>query len=161
MEAGLILRIECADTAQCDFTRLMLDNSNNRPLDEDDVEDEQRDWFAGLEDIEIPEYVEKKGNTTIEASWTLGGADMEEDVQDILNCLNQCGVHDAFGILEGDEGWFELWTLQKNKISRYETWNGESLEDLIFDQENDNGDEDDEPDIIAVLDRIRKQAISS
>ena len=156
-----MLRIEWADTSQCDFAYLMLNDADGRPLFEDDVEVGQRLWFKALEDIDLPEYVEKKGNTIIEASWTLGGGDIEEDVQDILGCLKLCGVSDVFGILEGDEGWFELWTLQNNKISRYETWNSESLEDLIFDQENDNGDEDDEPDFFALLDRIRAQAISS
>ena len=177
MEAGLILRIECADTDQRDFIYFILDNSSNTPLDEDDVSLKQRDRFTALEDIEIPEYVGKKGNTTIEATWTLGGTDIEEDVQDILNCLMKCNVQDTFGILEGDEGWVELWILKQETITRHESWNGESLEDLLYaesseedddeeaDDDNgedyDEGEEDEEDNIFVVLDRIREQAISS
>jgi hypothetical protein len=177
MEAGLILRIECTDIDQRDFVYLILDNSSNTPLSEDDFGLEQRDWFTALEDIEIAEYVGKKGNTTIEATWTLGGTDIEEDVQDILNCLMKCNVQDTFGIFKGDEGWVELWILKQETISRHESWNGESLEDLLYaesseedddeeaDVDNgedyDEGEVDEEDNIFVVLDRIRAQTISS
>ena len=153
MEAGLILRIECVDILQCDFVFLMLDPNGDRPLDEDDVAPEQQSWFTALEDMDCAnEYVEKKGNTTIEASWTLGGVDIEEDVQDMFGYLKQCGVSDVFGILAGDEGWYELWVLRQDKISRYDEWKGEWLEDMLFNEEI-------EPDFFVVLDRIRNQAV--
>lgn len=178
MEAGLILRIECADKDQRDFVYMMLDNSGDLPSDENDVDPKQRDCFTALEDIEIPEYVGKEGNTTIEATWTLGGTDIEEDVQDILNCLMKCNVQDTFGILEGDEGWVELWILKQETISRHESWNGESLEDLLYAESSEEdydeeaadddygedyeeGEEDEEDNIFVVLDQIRQQALSS
>ena len=171
MEAGLILRLECTDTDQCDFVYLMLDNAADRPMDEDEVSSEYRDAFSALEDIEIPEYVGKHGDTTIEATWTLGGADIEGDVEEILKCLKKCQVQDAFAILAGDEGWFELWILNQGKISSDDEWNGESLEDLIYadedDDEYESDDDDDEEyeegddEFFVLLNRIREQALSS
>lgn len=178
MEAGLILRIECADETQCDFVFLMLDPTSDRPLDEDDVGVVQQKCYAALDEVEpANEVIEQTGTTTIQASWTLGGVDIEEDVQDIYGALKGCGVSDVFGILAGDDGWFELWVLKQGKLTRHDEWGGESLEDFIY-AENDEVDEDyddetenpevedddeegDEDDFFVVLDRIREQALSS
>ena len=150
MEAGLILRIECVDRLQRDFVFLMLDPNGDRPLDEDDVSPEQQSWFTALEDmVSANEYAGKKGNTTIEATWTLGGVDIEEDVEEIVGYLQQCGVSDVFGILAGDEGWYELWILKQDKITRYEDWLDDSLEALFDGKDN----------LQPVLNKIRKQIL--
>lgn len=143
------MRIECVNTSQRDFVLFMLDDSGDRPLFEDDVEEGQQPWFVALEDIETAEDVAKKADTIVYATWTIGGADWDDDVRDILQSLKNCGVNDVFGVVEADEGWYELWILKNGQISRQEDWEGEPLEELIEGENN----------LHPVLDKIRENAL--
>ena len=91
------MRIECVNTSQRDFVQLMLDIDSDRPLFEDDVEERQQPWFKALEDIEIAEEVTKKADTIIYATWTIGGADWDDDVRDMLQSLKKCGIKQDCG----------------------------------------------------------------
>ena len=143
------MRIECVNTSQRDFVQLMLDIDSDRPLFEDDVEERQQPWFKALEDIEIAEEVTKKADTIIYATWTIGGADWDDDVRDMLQSLKKCGINDVFGVVEADEGWYELWILKNGQISRQEDWEGKSLEELFEGKNN----------LRPMLDKIREKAL--
>lgn len=143
------MRIECVNTSQRDFVQIMLDDSGNRSLFEDDVEEGQQQWFEALEDIETAEEVRRKADATLYATWTIGGADWDDDVRETLKSLKKCGVTDVYGVVEADEGWYELWILNNGQISRQEDWEGESLEELCEGKNN----------LHLVLDKLRKQAL--
>lgn len=151
MEASLIVRVECRDTAHRDFVRLMLGAEVERPLFEDEVAESERAWFKALEDVLTAEVAEPRGDKALEAAWTLGGTDWDEDLRDILQCLKRADVLDAYAVVAGDEGWYELWVLQNHKVARHSRWKGRDLADL-FDGQEDLG---------LVLDRIRLEAMTS
>ncbi len=150
MEAGLIMRIECVDSTQRDFVQLMLSDSDERPIFEDEVPVAQRKWFVALEDVATAdEDVSTKGDTVVYATWTLGGAEWEGDVRDAIQCLKKCGIQDIYAVVEGDEGWYELWVMSDGKLTRYESWKGKALEALFEGKNN----------FAPVLDKIRRQAL--
>ncbi len=150
MEAGLIMRIECVDSSQRDFVRLMLSDSDERPIFEDEVSVGQRKGFVALEDVATADDgVSIKGDTVVYATWTLGGAEWGSDVRDTIQCLKKCGVRDIYAVVEGDEGWYELWVMTEGKLTRHESWKGKALEAFF------EGKDDFEP----VLDRVRQQAL--
>ena len=143
------MRIECVNTLQRDFIQLILDESGNRPLFEDDVEEGQKPCFEALEDIEPAEAVRKKAGTTLYATWTIGGADWDDDVRVSLVSFKKSGVTDVYGVVEADEGWYELWILKNGQISRQEDWEGEPLEEFFEGKNN----------LHSVLDKIRKKTL--
>lgn len=130
MEASLTLLIECGSRSQQAFVKQMLKHSKARPQDEDNVTEEQLPWFEALEDIEYPDSVRSKGNT-LYAVWTVGGADWDVDVKELYDIFKNCAVIDVYGIVAADDGWYELWVLKNEDISRYEDWIGESLEEMF------------------------------
>lgn len=147
MEASLIARVECVSAAQCDFLRLMLEESEARPLFEDEVAESQRVWFRALEDIITPEAQEARGERTLSAVWTLGGMDWEEDVRDILQALKAAKVQDVYAVLADDEGGYALRVLREGRVKAYDRWQGRELGELFGGQRDVDG----------VLDRIRTE----
>ncbi len=147
MEASLTARVECQDAAQRDFVRLMLSEDDERPIFEEEVPAGARGWFSALDDIATAEYIEKAGASTVYATWTLGGPDWDEDVFFNLQCLSKAGVKDVYAVVEGDEGWYELWIMRDGKPQRHNTWQGKELESLFEGKEN----------LSPFLDKIRRQ----
>lgn len=147
MEASLIARVECRDAAQRDFVRLMLSDSEERPIFEEDVPAGARGWFSALEDIATAEDISTAGEWTLYATWTLGGVEWDEDVRFNLQCFKQAGVADVYAAVAGDEGWYELWILRDGKLRRHEKWQGKGLGRLL------NGKDD----LSRPLDKIRRQ----
>ena len=148
MEAGLTLRIECRDRARRDFLALMLGGGDERPLFEEDVAEHQRPWFEACDELPELDWVRPQGDTCLQAVWTIGGVDWDQELEELLTDLDRAEVMDIYAAVWGDDGWWELWLLRGGQISRLDRWRGRPVEDL-FEGRDDLG---------PVLDSMRAEA---
>lgn len=144
MEAALLVRCECRDSAQRDlFLRFLAEAT--RPILEEDVEPAQRATFAALDKTGYPEWLAAHGDHALQINWWLGGWDTDEEAQATLNDLLAAGAVDVYACLwfEGGSGMFVY-----SKDGDLKTLRGAAaeLEDIA---------DDDTEAVFALLDRLR------
>ena len=127
MEISLVARVTCTSQIQCNFIQRMLGDDTDRPLFEDDVDPQERDWFNALEDTDTVDSVSIKGDRVLYINWLVTDTD---EIRDLFGYLSRAEVEDIYGVIAGDEGWYELWIVEKGKLKEYGQWNGKSVTTL-------------------------------
>jgi len=103
MEAGVIVSCHCIDKAQRDLFYQFL-HEQTRPVLEDDVEPDQVELFEALDNLDSPEYMKKHNDVILHMSWFIGGDDVWEEGELIINDLVCAGAYDVYMALSMDGG---------------------------------------------------------
>ena len=92
------------------------------------MDEAERVWLPALEFVEQPEHVAALGDIAVAAGWTLGD---EEDAVTILEALRDADVTNIYAAMQTDEGWAEIWVMDRGRITRHENWRGTPVLDLL------------------------------
>lgn len=147
MEVDVMVSIQAVSSSQKRFLKTMLGDDKNRPLDEEDLPEDQQGWFEPMDLINPADVVKGLSGNRVHAFYTLGG-DWDENLDDLLAALAEIEVRDAYAVVVGDEGWFQLWVQRQGQTEQHDEWQGRSL-DALFSGRQSLG---------KVLDKLRESA---
>lgn len=131
MEVNVAISLRCQDKAQRNFVSMMLGDSLNKPILEDDVPESRRAWFRVLDEIDPPDTRRREGETGLHLTYMMGGYSWDDNLEEMMQQLAYLGLERVAAAVtsEFEEG--ELWLMEQGQIVRYESWQGKPVSGLL------------------------------
>lgn len=124
MEVNVVVTMKCTSKQQRDFIALMLGDRLDKPIVEDDVPEENRDWFRVLDEVEPTDWTRRSGDRGIHLAYMIGGYTWDEQLKDIVMMLAQMNAERVAALTKTDFGDMEIWLLENREVGRYDDWQG-------------------------------------
>ena len=131
MEVNVEISVSFNSDEQFKFFMMMLSDDPERPILEDDVLDDHKEWFAVLDEVTLPDFCKKAGQRVLHLTYLFGGYTWDDEIEELLRQLSSLKVARVAAASTSDIGDGELWLVEEGGVKRYEYWQGDAVTKLL------------------------------
>ncbi|HIL22261.1 MAG TPA: hypothetical protein EYG20_03200 [Alcanivorax sp.] len=131
MEVNVEISVHCKSKDQFNFCKMMLSDDPEKPIFEDDVLEGQQEWFAVLDEIELPDSCKGVGGKALHLTYLFGGYTWDDEIEALLKQFASLGVSRVAAASTSEMGDGELRLFEEGRVNRYEQWKGDAVTKLL------------------------------